>query len=708
MTSLKIPNRAIRLKLYKSSILAGINWGHEAMGLAPQVRRRIRATMARQMGCHRTGSVDIVFSMQPRHRDPDFGAFADQVRLYRRFYGNWPESLAKDLAKAWQVQRAKLTEVKYPWQHAKGPVGALQCYLLERGWNIDKPDEWTKPSPNGEPEFKLSMHADWFYLKQELERAHKWEIVMKLNQRQMFQELQQPLDWLPWRRLSRQLTKSQNVALQTWHQGSIFTKCADQEESTQLMCPHCHQAATMIHLLWLCPETQKAFAPLDIEDKNEIEQGMNLEFWAQGLMQLPRYELSTGGAAIQSWGSWTIHDEVKLVGHEVVTIGIGVTSADPRLKYFVVAIVHHTAFNGQLFRKGAVTTVLPGHQSLERAWFYGLRMIAHYVDLQMQVKVQVLSIRAWEAWVNGKHHERFYDLNSLVTPAQRSRIRPLSLTRKQVNDMPPGPFTVQARMRDANKVAKEIALSLRPEELEAEMKVADKRYAKIAHLAIKRIRHLMESPDHFLHQARQKGRETRRLAQERKSKLFLDIGNQSGPQQHQWQERPRGLQCLKCQKRITKHLKYDALQQIHDENCQAAVEVVVKGGDNKQSKATLIQHMIAGELPGMADHTFVLQTHCVVCTSCNGRTLRNSAQDKLTTLALSTCWNQVWEPQADWQGHPSHSLWRKGGKVVCLECQSHAIPHHEGFAASKALKKRCGGHQAEQRTLPTLFNSQKG
>eukprot|EP00913_Durusdinium_trenchii_P014808 g13886.t1 len=114
MTSLKIPNRAIRLKLYKSSILAGINWGHEAMGLAPQVRRRIRATMARQMGCHRTGSIDIVFSMHPRHRDPDFGAFADQVRLYRRFYGNWPEALAKDLAKAWHVQKAKLTEDKHP------------------------------------------------------------------------------------------------------------------------------------------------------------------------------------------------------------------------------------------------------------------------------------------------------------------------------------------------------------------------------------------------------------------------------------------------------------------------------------------------------------------------------------------------------------------------------------------------------------------
>ena len=30
------------------------------------------------------------------------------------------------------------------------------------------------------------------------------------------------------------------------------------------------------------------------------------------------FEISTGGAAVQTWGSWTANDEVKLQGHEVV------------------------------------------------------------------------------------------------------------------------------------------------------------------------------------------------------------------------------------------------------------------------------------------------------------------------------------------------------------------------------------------------------
>lgn len=41
LQALKIPTKAIRLRLYKGSIVAGVSWGHEAMGLAPQVRRRL-------------------------------------------------------------------------------------------------------------------------------------------------------------------------------------------------------------------------------------------------------------------------------------------------------------------------------------------------------------------------------------------------------------------------------------------------------------------------------------------------------------------------------------------------------------------------------------------------------------------------------------------------------------------------------------------
>ena len=703
LATLKIPTRSIQLKLYKGSIMAGISWGHQAMGLAPQVRKRWAGRWAYN------GRLDILFDMHPRHQDPDQTAFEDQIKVYRKFDGNWPEELVKDLAKAWQVHREKLTSVQYPWQHAKGPVGALQCYLLKRGWNIQRHDEWTKPGHNGEPEFKLNMHADWFHIKEELERARKWETVTKVNKRAELSEVQQPLDWLPWRRLARQLSKPQYSALQTWHQGAIFTKVADGEETKRMMCPHCAQEATAIHVLWTCKEINKAFPPLDQADRQEIEYGINREFWSQGLVQLPKYELSTGGAAVQCWGSWTLHDEVRLQGIEVVTLGIAPTSSDPRLKYFAVALVHHTLVDGELYRKGAVTTILPGKQCSDRAWYYGLRLISHYVDLQSPVRAHLQSRKAWEAWVHGRHSDTFYDLQSLVTHDQRSRIRPLLLTTQQIKDMPPGPFTLKARAKDAGKTAKEIALSLRPIREEEELRLMDQRYNKIATLAIARIKHLLETKEHYLHQSRETGKQNRQKAKERKHNLFLEIGGNQNENKHIWQTKGRALQCQGCNKRITKHLTCEALQQIKEEDCPATLQLVIQGGqaEEAQSKTALVKSMIEGSHPAMTDHQFVQQTNYVVCTRCNGRILRHAAKEKIESLASSTCWNGEWIPTEGWAGHSTHKMWRKGGKLFCLTCRAHAVCRKEDFQASKALQKACGSTN-HQSSLPQIFASQKG
>lgn len=174
-------------------------------------------------------------------------------------------------------------------------------------------------------------------------------------------------------------------------------------EQGHLTCPHCNQPATAIHLLWLCKQTNKNCPPLDGADQKEIEQGINLEFWAQGLLQMPEVKISTGGAAIQAWGSMTELCAIQLKGLETMTIGIATASGDSPVRHYIVTIVHHTMFAGEMFRMGAVTTVLPGKQRQCRSWYYGMRMIAHYVDLSVPVRVHELSVKAREAWVHGKH-----------------------------------------------------------------------------------------------------------------------------------------------------------------------------------------------------------------------------------------------------------------------------------------------------------------
>ena len=86
--------------------------------------------------------------------------------------------------------------------------------------------------------------------------------------------------------MTSQANPRTKTALQTWHQGTIFTKMSEGTEQGHLTCPHCNQPATAIHLLWLCKRTNKNCPPLEDADRKEIEQGINLEFWAQGLLQL--------------------------------------------------------------------------------------------------------------------------------------------------------------------------------------------------------------------------------------------------------------------------------------------------------------------------------------------------------------------------------------------------------------------------------------
>ena len=127
-------------------------------------------------------------------------------------------------------------------------------------------------------------------------------------------------------------------------------------------------------------------------------------------------------------------------------------------------------------------------------WFYGIRMIAHYVDLSVPIRVHVLSIKAWEAWAHGKHVGHFYDLIQLVTWDQRQRVKALSITKAQLKVMPTtAGLTLRARYKDANKAAMEVAISRRPLEQEKELREQNRKYNRVAPFAVQRIKYLLDT-----------------------------------------------------------------------------------------------------------------------------------------------------------------------------------------------------------------------
>lgn len=488
-------------------------------------------------------------------------------------------------------------------------------------------------------------------------------------------------------------------ALQTWHQGALFTKVSDGHEGHHLHCPHCAQPATAVHLLWLCKATTSAFPPLKPEDQFELEHGLNLEFWSQGLLMIPPHTLSTGGSSVQAWGTWTAQDEAQIRHPDVVTIGIAGTSSDVRLKHFAVSIVHHTQLGGQLCRQGAVVAILPGKQTWERAWFYGLRMIAHYVYLQQRQVIHVQSKRAWEAWQQGKHADLFHDLRDLITWDQKQRIKALCISPKQLKEMPKNEWSLRNRMADAAKAAKEIALSLQPHEQEHELQEQDKKYQRIAPLAIQRIQHRLTDKNHFMHAAREDGKQKRHQASEHKRDVFNSLGTPLSPEHHHWVTKGTAMQCLHCKARLTMHSK---LQDIQDGKCaQASRPQLVGGAATTATKAELIQQLLEGSAPNMAPHKFIVKNHYIVCETCSVRMLKNSSQAKLLEMSSKAYWNEEWQPGPTWTGHGSHKMWKKGGKLWCTQCSAHAL-HSAEPQASKALQRPCPQLDGQQK-LPTLF-----
>ena len=368
----------------------------------------------------------------------------------------------------------------------------------------------SKPGHNGEEEYTLNMKSSWYYLVEELRRAQQRERTQSIQKRHDLQEVQHHLDWLPWRRLDKQSNTKVRTALQTWHQGNLHQDGRRTRRQTPPM-----------PALWLCCRCNPLALAMQRDQPpfaTELEQGINREFWAQGLVQRPPYQISTGGAAIQAWGSWTGLDEITLQPHDAITL------------------LHHTLFGGEMYRMGAISTVLPGKQSVARAWYYGLRMIAHYVDLQSMVRVHVLSVKAWQGWVKGRHHETFHDLAELVTWDQRQRIRALSMTQQQINTMP------------GSEVWPIATLGL-------------------------------ETQDHFMHGQKATGKEQRQKAREAKKHLYLEIGVTGHEGGHQWTSKGRGLQCRNCKKQIHQRMPMEMLKAAKDEACEVASGIPLTGGE---------------------------------------------------------------------------------------------------------------------------------
>ena len=364
LMSLKISRTSTRIRLHKGSIQAGSQWGIEAMGEAPHHRRASSLALARCIGLQKSGSTDIVFDMNREHQDPADLAKIKQVRAFHQLLRMWPENQRAMLLSAWKITHERLEQAKHRWKIVYGPMAALQAYLREMKWHHEDMEVWIRPGDAFGEALEIRLEWPWHVVQKILQEACMRDRWQRIKNYTFCEEFTGHTDWTVSHKMQKEWRGMWASALKTWHQGSLLTHGESQQYKK---CPYCDTLATPVHLIWLCKWTNKRAKPIPEEWLMEINEGASLELWSRGILQSYNLQVETGMESLQAWGSWQ-RGPCAIPQHEHVTIVIKATNKDPRMRHYLVGVVHH----GENERKGAISVVLPGEQTVLRAWVCGL------------------------------------------------------------------------------------------------------------------------------------------------------------------------------------------------------------------------------------------------------------------------------------------------------------------------------------------------
>ena len=270
--------------------------------------------------------------------------------------------------------------------------------------------------------------------------------------------------------------------------------------------------------------------------------------------------------------------------------------------------------------------------------------------------------------------------------------------------MPHTGLSLRSRYKDSNKAAMEVAISKRPLDQEKELREQDRKYNRVAPIAVQRIKYLLDSPEHFIHAQKKSGKEQRQKTRDQKKALYLEISVTGKEDGHQWMPKGLGLQCQRCQTCIHQHMPMQQLRAAQEEKCELAQHLPVKGGSGHGDQAGLhsTDHGRGRSAGPSVDHPDAF----FVCGRCGMRTLKNAAREKIEQLHSSPCWHGKWMAPATGTGNPTHELQRRGNKVWCQTCKACAIAKNGTWIPSEQLKKPCG-QAIQQLQLPQCFQARK-
>ena len=245
---LKVTNPKKRAQAAATGVGTAATFGHQGQGISPKRMKVLRAIAGGHFGKLSFGSLDLVFDLS------EVGSGDPFHKIVLEHWAMLQECVVRNLPAAslvrrtWAVSWAKISRSPQRWTVASGPIGALQCYLKDLGFDAPTMDVWKRPDGDivlnwGFPNTGREVHS----LLQKAMLTDRWE---RIALQDSADGTQNGIDWTVPRKLLKESAKKPLVqsGLRMLFQGAIRRA----NHGGDAFCHRCGMANTLQHVLHDC------------------------------------------------------------------------------------------------------------------------------------------------------------------------------------------------------------------------------------------------------------------------------------------------------------------------------------------------------------------------------------------------------------------------------------------------------------------------
>ena len=664
-------NPHVKYRLHRGAIHPVMMWGAQANGLAPQRRQQIRVMAARGLRLQRSGSVDVVYDMNPTKADAGDSIILQHIHTVWKVYHTFDESAQHLFSIGWNLALDLLLKAKYRRHDVTGPMQALQAYFLDYDFDISNGKLWKRTGYGRIPDCEIRLVDGWPDLQHKLLEEFRWQRLLRLTRYQGCHDLERPLDWTVSLSAQKMRAERQSTALRAFHQGTLH----GQEGS----CLLCGEDPTFIHLLWQRSFWEGRVKALPTQWQEGLRVGTDPELWNRGMTQSLSY-IQDGGMATNVQRRRALGEPGNFhfaTGH-ACSVAIALICKDPRRKRYVFAICVHQVLTKE--RVASLTGICPGKATRNRAFFYAPKHLSMHVS--DKVHVAIFSHSVWKMWSWMAAYEHFLDLCQDLEREDFDQVRLRLFSSHKIDSN----HNRKLFQKDTQAKAKQAALLAWPEEILDLQRHVDEDTRDILFAAAERMDILLRDKSHFLHKKDQVDSPAKvRLIQQKRDLLAHSLAR---PDQHghQWKPFRSAVQCSLCKTRF--HAK-SLLKEIK-EGLSTPCSNATPNKEIRKTRFEVIHDLLEAQGTPPGEHFLRLDKAYLRCQQCRSYMLARASEEQFTRFDCGLPMPSRPLEASKWTGHPTHEMQRLGATLECIHCRAKTKMVNEKVELTGKLKASCG------------------